>query len=55
MQLHPQHFEELVNSSGINLHLANLNFQTLKEEAAYEYLLVSESLPRTNTGFIKGG
>ncbi|MEM7726475.1 MAG: plasmid replication protein, CyRepA1 family [Cyanobacteria bacterium P01_A01_bin.45] len=55
MQLHPQHFEELVNSSGINLHLANLNFQTLKEEAAYEYLLVSESIPRTNTGMIKGG
>ncbi|MEM7552952.1 MAG: plasmid replication protein, CyRepA1 family [Cyanobacteria bacterium P01_A01_bin.84] len=55
MQLHPQHLEELVNRSGINLHLANLNFKTLQEEAAYEYLLISELIPRNNTGMVKGG
>ncbi len=51
--LHPQHLEELVKSSGIDLHLAQLNFKSLQGENAYEYLLISELLPRTNTGMVK--
>ncbi|BAY77466.1 hypothetical protein NIES25_39280 [Nostoc linckia NIES-25] len=51
--LHPQHLEELVKSSGIDLHLVQLNFQSLQGVAAYEYLLISELLPRTNTGMVK--
>ncbi|PHJ62457.1 DNA primase [Nostoc linckia z18] len=56
MHLHyldPQHLEELVKSSGIDLHLVQLNFQSLQGVAAYEYLLISELLPRTNTGMVK--
>lgn len=53
--LHPQHLEELVKSSGIDLHLAQLNFKSLQGTTAYEYLLISEHLPRTNTGMIKSG
>ncbi|MBD2164629.1 DUF3854 domain-containing protein [Calothrix membranacea FACHB-236] len=51
--LHPQHLEELVKSSGINLHIAKLNFLSLQGINAYEYLLISELLPRTNTGMVK--
>ncbi|MDZ7956401.1 MAG: plasmid replication protein, CyRepA1 family [Aulosira sp. DedQUE10] len=51
--LHPQHLEELVKSSGINLHIAKLNFMSLQGINAYEYLLISELLPRTNTGMVK--
>lgn len=51
--LHPQHLEELVNSSGINLDLINLNFKSLQGSNVYEYLLISDQLPRTNTGMIK--
>ncbi|MCE2698642.1 MAG: DUF3854 domain-containing protein [Nostocales cyanobacterium LE14-WE4] len=51
--LHPQHFEELVKSSGINLDLIPLNFKSLQGINAYEYLLISDQLPRTNTGMIK--
>ncbi|WP_193193428.1 plasmid replication protein, CyRepA1 family [Nostoc sp. MG11] len=51
--LHPQHLEELVKSSGIDLHLIQLNFKSLQGENAYEYLLISELLPRTNTGMVK--
>ncbi|MTJ08105.1 plasmid replication protein, CyRepA1 family [Anabaena sp. UHCC 0204] len=51
--LHPQHLEELVKIGGINLDLANLNFQSLQGINAYEYLLISDQLPRTNTGMIK--
>ncbi|OUL17635.1 DNA primase [Nostoc sp. T09] len=53
--LHPQHLEELVKSSGINLHIAKLNFMSLQGINAYEYLLISELLPRTNTGMVKNG
>ncbi|MDJ0735328.1 MAG: DUF3854 domain-containing protein [Nostocaceae cyanobacterium] len=53
--LHPQHLEELVNSSGIDLHLAQLNFQTLQDRSAYDYLFISQLLPRTNTGMVKSG
>ncbi|PMB04424.1 DNA primase, partial [Fischerella thermalis CCMEE 5328] len=51
--LQPQHLEELVKSSGIDLHLATLNFQSLQDETAYNYLLISEHIPRTNIGMVK--
>ncbi len=51
--LHPQHFEELVNSSGIDLHLTQINFRSLQDRTAYEYLLISERLPRKNSGMVK--
>jgi len=51
--LHPQHLEELVKSSGINFDLISLNFKSLQGINAYEYLLISNQLPRTNTGMIK--
>jgi hypothetical protein len=51
--LHPQHLEELVKSGGINLDLICLNFKSLQGTNAYEYLLISDQLPRTNTGMIK--
>ncbi|MDF5706912.1 MAG: DUF3854 domain-containing protein [Nostoc sp. S4] len=50
---HPQHLEELVKSSGIDLHLVYLNFRSLQGVTAYEYLLISQLLPRTNTGMVK--
>ncbi|MBH8564023.1 DUF3854 domain-containing protein [Nostoc sp. CENA67] len=53
--LHPQHLEELVKNSGIDLNLAELNFKSLQDATAYEYLLISEHLPRTNTGMVKSG
>ncbi|MCW5313296.1 DUF3854 domain-containing protein [Nostoc sp. KVJ3] len=53
--LHPQHLEELVKGSGIDLHLVQLNFRSLQGVTAYEYLLISELLPRTNTGMVKAG
>jgi hypothetical protein len=53
--LHQQHLEELVKSSGIDLHMVRLNFLSLQGTNAYEYLLISELLPRTNTGMVKGG
>lgn len=51
--LHPKHLEELVNSSGIDLHLLKLNFRSLEDKTAYDYLLISELIPRTNTGIVK--
>ncbi|WP_066426198.1 plasmid replication protein, CyRepA1 family [Anabaena sp. 4-3] len=53
--LHPQHLEELIKSSGIDLALTQLNFKTLTGVAALECLLISEHLPRTNTGMVKTG
>ncbi len=53
--LHPQHLEELLTDSGIDLHLAELNFRSIQGANAYDYLLISEHLPRTNTGMIKSG
>ncbi|MBW4644081.1 MAG: DUF3854 domain-containing protein [Goleter apudmare HA4340-LM2] len=53
--LHPQHLEELVKSSGIDLHMVRLNFLSLQGINTYEYLLISDLLPRTNTGMVKGG
>ncbi|MBD2432204.1 MULTISPECIES: plasmid replication protein, CyRepA1 family [Fischerella] len=51
--LQPQHLEELVKSGGIDLHLVTLNFQSLQDETAYNYLLISEHIPRTNVGMVK--
>ncbi|MBW4667250.1 MAG: DUF3854 domain-containing protein [Cyanomargarita calcarea GSE-NOS-MK-12-04C] len=51
--LHAQHLDELVKGSGIDLHLAKLNFSSLEDNNAYDYLLISEQLPRTNTGMVK--
>jgi hypothetical protein len=51
--LHPQHLEELVNDSGIDLHLVKINFRSLQDRTAYEYLLISERLPRKNSGMVK--
>ncbi|MBW4508035.1 MAG: DUF3854 domain-containing protein [Scytonematopsis contorta HA4267-MV1] len=52
-ELQPQHLEEFVNSSGIDLHLTQLNFKSLQGITAYDYLFISEQLPRTNTGMVK--
>ena len=51
--LKPQHLQELVNSSGIDLHLTKLNFQSLQGTIAYDYLLISDRIPRTNTGMLR--
>ncbi|MBV6627523.1 MAG: DUF3854 domain-containing protein [Rivularia sp. (in: Bacteria)] len=56
MHLHylkPEHLEELVNGSGIDLHLVKLNFRSLEDKNAYDYLFISELIPRTNTGIVK--
>ncbi|NMG18493.1 plasmid replication protein, CyRepA1 family [Brasilonema bromeliae] len=53
--LESQHLEELVQGSGIDLNLARLNFMSLKGRTTYDYLLISEYLPRTNTGMVKSG
>ncbi|MEA5617902.1 plasmid replication protein, CyRepA1 family [Cronbergia sp. UHCC 0137] len=50
--LHPQHLQELVNGSSINIHLVQLNFISLQGVSAYDYLLISDKLPRTNTGMV---
>ncbi|KAB8316397.1 DUF3854 domain-containing protein [Tolypothrix campylonemoides VB511288] len=53
--LNPQHLEELVKGSGIDLDLARLNFLSLQGRTCYDYLLISEHLPRTNTGMVRSG
>ena len=56
MHLHylkPEHLKELVNGSGIDLHLIKLNFRSLEGKNAYDYLFISELIPRTNTGIVK--
>ncbi|BAY43470.1 hypothetical protein SAMD00079811_10500 [Scytonema sp. HK-05] len=53
--LNPQHLEELVKGSGIDLDLARLNFMSLQGRTTYDYLLISEHLPRTNTGMVRSG
>jgi hypothetical protein len=50
--LHPQHLAELVEHSGIDIHLAQLNFTSTAGSAAYQYLLIADCLPRTNTGMV---
>lgn len=53
--LSPQHLEELVQGSGIHLDLVKLNFMSLQGRTSYDYLLISEHLPRTNTGMVRTG
>jgi hypothetical protein len=51
--LHPQHLEELIEGSGIDSQIASLNFSSLQDRDAYDCLLISEQVPRTNTGMVK--
>jgi Domain of unknown function (DUF3854) len=51
--LHPRHIEELVRGSGIDSDIASLNFSSLQDKGAYDYLLISEQVPRTNTGMVR--
>lgn len=51
--LQSQHLEELIEGSGIDSRLVNLNFSSLQNSDAYNYLLISDQLPRTNTGMVK--
>jgi Domain of unknown function (DUF3854)/Origin of replication binding protein len=53
--INPEHLEELVKVCGINLDIINLNFKSLQGITAYEYLLISQLLPRTNTGMVQKG
>lgn len=50
--LQPQHFEELIKGSGIDSKLISLNFTSIENNSPYEYLFISNRLPRTNTGLI---
>ncbi len=54
-KLDPKHLQELATDSGIDLALAGLNFQSLKGDISYEYLLNSARLNRTNTGKLTYG
>ncbi|MDB9538316.1 plasmid replication protein, CyRepA1 family [Anabaenopsis arnoldii] len=51
--LDTQHLEELVKNSSIDLHIVKLNFKSLQDASPYDYLLISEDIPRTNTGRVK--
>lgn len=48
--LHPKHFQELTEDSGINRDIACLNFISLAGDTACDYLFISDRIPRTNTG-----
>ncbi len=48
--LDAQHIQELVKGSGIDPILASLNFISLEGNSPYEYLFISECVPRTNIG-----
>jgi Domain of unknown function (DUF3854) len=48
--LDAQHVQELVKGSGIDPILASLNFISLEGNSPYEYLFISECVPRTNIG-----
>lgn len=55
-----KHWQELIQSSAIHPEIASLNFtslyQTLDwEHEAWEYLMYSDKLPRTNTGRLSSG
>ncbi len=53
--LQPEHFQELTKGSGIDSDLVYLNFTSLEGKTCYERLLISESIPRTETGQIASG
>lgn len=50
--LDSKHFEELIKGSGIDSNLISLNFTSLENNIPYEYLFISNQLPRTNIGQI---
>ena len=50
--LDSKHFEELIKGSGIDSNLISLNFTSLQNNIPYEYLFISNQLPRTNIGQI---
>jgi conjugative relaxase-like TrwC/TraI family protein len=59
-QLDSQHWQELVLGSAIHPLIAACNFKSLHqtrdwEHEAWEYLMYSEHLPRTNTGRLSSG
>lgn len=59
-QLDSQHWQELVFGSAIHPLIAACNFKSLHqtrdwEHEAWEYLMYSEHLPRTNTGRLSSG
>ncbi|MBD2503895.1 MobF family relaxase [Anabaena azotica] len=59
-RLDPKHWRELVEGSAIHPAIATLNFKSLQqgfewEHEAWEYLMYSENLPRTNTGRLSTG
>ena len=51
--LETQHFDELTQGSKIDVQLAQLNFISLQSSAAYDYLLISDRIPRTNIGMVQ--
>jgi hypothetical protein len=50
-----QHLKEFIHDSGIDLDIVILNFLSLQGKTPYDYLLIWEHLPRTNTGMVKSG
>ncbi|QIR41816.1 relaxase domain-containing protein (plasmid) [Tolypothrix sp. PCC 7910] len=59
-RLDSQHLRELVEDSGIHPSIATRNFKSLHqtldwEHEAWEYLMYSDKLPRTNTGKLSSG
>lgn len=51
--LQVQHFDELTQGSKIDIQLAQLNFISLQGSTAYDYLLISDRIPRTNSGMVE--
>ncbi len=51
--LHPQHVDEFVKGSSIDPILASLNFLSLEGNVPYEYLFISNRIPRTNIGIVR--
>ncbi|WP_375491828.1 MobF family relaxase [uncultured Nostoc sp.] len=59
-KLDSKHWQELIQSSAIHPEIASLNFTSLHqtldwEHEAWEYLMYSDKLPRTNTGRLSSG
>ncbi|ACC85356.1 MobF family relaxase [Nostoc punctiforme] len=59
-KLDSKHWQELIQGSGIHPEIASLNFTSLHqtldwEHEAWEYLMYSDKLPRTNTGRLSSG
>ncbi|MCC5612991.1 AAA family ATPase, partial [Nostoc sp. CHAB 5834] len=59
-KLDSKHWQELIQGSAIHPEIASLNFTSLHqtldwEHEAWEYLMYSDKLPRTNTGRLSSG